>query len=240
MLQGHFTQSIRYRHKKIGGNSELATSGPENSSEKEMFSVLIGRWWVTMQPVRLTADCSMPVERRQRMIGRPGLIAWQVGQSELLWLTSAGDGGPRRQLPGRYCQRGRTELCRWDSGTSEHRGGTVSALGRATSGDRIIAKLCLSASLAAKCVCDKRDTCRKILDEYKNAVNGYTKHLGEIIYPIKYSKQNATFLYVTIVGLPFASSKVRYPAVFAASSHFISNLPSADECNWVKHALLDI
>jgi len=37
-LQGHFTQSIRYRH-KIGGNSELATSGPVNSSEKEMFSV---------------------------------------------------------------------------------------------------------------------------------------------------------------------------------------------------------
>ena len=27
-----------------GGNSELATSGPENSSEKEMFSVLVGRW----------------------------------------------------------------------------------------------------------------------------------------------------------------------------------------------------
>ena len=59
----------------IGGDSELATSGPENSSEKEMFSVLIRRWCATMQPVRLTADCSMPVERRQRMIGRPGLIA---------------------------------------------------------------------------------------------------------------------------------------------------------------------
>ena len=28
----------------IGGDSELATSGPENSSEKEMFSVLVGRW----------------------------------------------------------------------------------------------------------------------------------------------------------------------------------------------------
>ena len=28
----------------IGGNSELATSGPENSSHKEMFSVLVGRW----------------------------------------------------------------------------------------------------------------------------------------------------------------------------------------------------
>ena len=28
----------------IGGESELATSGPENSSEKEMFSVLVGRW----------------------------------------------------------------------------------------------------------------------------------------------------------------------------------------------------
>jgi len=28
----------------IGGNSELATSGPENSSEIEMFSVLVGRW----------------------------------------------------------------------------------------------------------------------------------------------------------------------------------------------------
>ena len=27
-----------------GGNSELATSGPENSSEKEMFLVLVGRW----------------------------------------------------------------------------------------------------------------------------------------------------------------------------------------------------
>jgi len=25
----------------IGGDSELATSGPENSSEKEMFSVLV-------------------------------------------------------------------------------------------------------------------------------------------------------------------------------------------------------
>jgi len=96
--QEHFTQSIRYRH-KIGGNSELATSGPENSSEKEMLSVLVGRWWATMQPVWLTADCSMPVERRQRMIGRPGLIAWQARQSELLWLTSAGDGGPRRQQP---------------------------------------------------------------------------------------------------------------------------------------------
>jgi len=114
----------------IGGNSELATSCPENSSNKEMFSVFVGRWWATMQPVRLTADCSMPVERRQRMIGRPELIAWQAGQSELLWLTSAGDGGPRRQLPGRYCQRGRMELCRWDSGTWVHRGETVSALGR--------------------------------------------------------------------------------------------------------------
>jgi len=47
----------------IGGNRELATSGPENSSNKELFSVLVGRWWATMQPVRLTADCSMPVER---------------------------------------------------------------------------------------------------------------------------------------------------------------------------------
>jgi len=28
----------------IGGDSELATSGPESWSEKEMFSVLIGRW----------------------------------------------------------------------------------------------------------------------------------------------------------------------------------------------------
>ena len=28
----------------IGGNSELVTSGLENSSEKEMFSVLVGRW----------------------------------------------------------------------------------------------------------------------------------------------------------------------------------------------------
>ena len=28
----------------IGGDSELATSGPENSSEKEMSSVLVGRW----------------------------------------------------------------------------------------------------------------------------------------------------------------------------------------------------
>ena len=101
-----------------------------------------------------TADgSSMPVERRQRMIGRPGLIAWQSGQSELLWLTSAGDGGPRRQLPGRYCQRDRTELCRWDSGTSEHRGGTVSALGRATSGDRAGAAWCVqNASLRRQVV----------------------------------------------------------------------------------------
>jgi len=59
----------------IGGNNKLATSGPENSSKKDMFSVLVGRWYATMQPMRLTADCSMPVERRQRMIGRPGLIA---------------------------------------------------------------------------------------------------------------------------------------------------------------------
>ena len=29
----------------IGGDSELVTSGPENSSEKEMFSVLVGRWF---------------------------------------------------------------------------------------------------------------------------------------------------------------------------------------------------
>ena len=28
----------------IGGNSELATSGPENSSNREMFSVLVRRW----------------------------------------------------------------------------------------------------------------------------------------------------------------------------------------------------
>ena len=28
----------------IVADSELATSGPENSSEKEMFSVLVGRW----------------------------------------------------------------------------------------------------------------------------------------------------------------------------------------------------
>ena len=113
----------------IGGNSELTTSGPENSSNKEMFSVLVGRWWATMQPIRLMADCSMPAERRQRMIGHPGL------KSELLWLTSTGDGGPRRQLPSRYCQRGRTELCHWDSEESEHRGETISGLGRATSGD---------------------------------------------------------------------------------------------------------
>ena len=77
--------------------------------KNKCFRFLVGRWWATMQPVRLTADCFMSVERRQRMIGRPGLIAWRAGQSELLWLTSAGDGGPRRQLPGRYCQRGRTE-----------------------------------------------------------------------------------------------------------------------------------
>ena len=126
---------------KIVGNSEMATSGPENPSNKEMFSVLVGRWWAMMQPIWLTADCSMPVEWQQ-------LIAWQAGQSELLWLTSAGDGGPRRQLPGRYCPRGRTELCHWDSGTSEHRGGTVSGLGRATSGDRAGAAWCIqNASL---------------------------------------------------------------------------------------------
>ena len=47
----------------IGGNSELATSGPENSSNKEMFLVLVGRWGATMQPVRLPAECSMPMER---------------------------------------------------------------------------------------------------------------------------------------------------------------------------------
>ena len=28
----------------IGGDSELATSGPEDSSNEEMFSVLVGRW----------------------------------------------------------------------------------------------------------------------------------------------------------------------------------------------------
>jgi len=53
----------------IGGDSELATtptSGPENPSEKEMFSVLVRRWWVMIQPVRLMADRSMPVEQRQR------------------------------------------------------------------------------------------------------------------------------------------------------------------------------
>jgi len=120
----------------IGGNSELATSGPENSSNKEMFSVLVGKWWATMQPVRLTADLSMPVERRQRMIGRPGSIAWHSGQSELPWLLNTGDSSPRRQLPGRHCQQGRTELCHWDSRTSVHRCGTISTLGRATSGDR--------------------------------------------------------------------------------------------------------
>ena len=42
----------------IGGNSELATNGPENSSNKEMFSVFVRMWCATMQPVRLTADCS--------------------------------------------------------------------------------------------------------------------------------------------------------------------------------------
>ena len=54
-LQGHFTQSIRYHD-------------ITNSSEKEMFLVFVGRCWATMQPVRLTADCSMPVERRQRLM----------------------------------------------------------------------------------------------------------------------------------------------------------------------------
>ena len=53
-----------------------------------------------MQPLWLMADCSMPVEWRQRMIGRKGLIAYQAGQLELLWLKSAGDGGQRCQLPG--------------------------------------------------------------------------------------------------------------------------------------------
>ena len=53
--------------------------------------------WATMQPIRLTADGSTSVERRQKMIGRPGLIDWQL---DLLWLTSAGDSGPRPQLPG--------------------------------------------------------------------------------------------------------------------------------------------
>jgi len=48
---------------------------PENSSDKEMFSVLVGL-------VLSCQFCSTPVERRQRMIGRPsGLIAalWIAG-----------------------------------------------------------------------------------------------------------------------------------------------------------------
>ena len=66
-----------------------------------------------MQPVWLTADSSTYDECRQRMISCPGLIAWQAGQLELLWMTSAGNGSPQ---------------------TSEHRRETVSALGCATSG----------------------------------------------------------------------------------------------------------
>jgi len=58
----------------IGGNSELATSGPENPSEKEMFSVLVRRWWVMIQPVRLMADRSMPVEQRQRERERENIV----------------------------------------------------------------------------------------------------------------------------------------------------------------------
>ena len=94
-----------------------------------MFSVLIGRWWKTVQFVQLTRDCSTTVEQRQGMNGRPTLIVWQTGRVV--------DGGTRRRPPGRCSRPNRTELCHWDSSKSEHRGKTVSVLACATSEDQV-------------------------------------------------------------------------------------------------------
>ena len=96
------------------GNSALVSSNRQSSSGREMFSVLVGRWWVTVKFVQLTVDCSTPVEWRQGMNGRPGLIVWRAGRVEFWWLTSAFDRGHRRRLPSRCCRPGRMELCHWD------------------------------------------------------------------------------------------------------------------------------
>ena len=39
--------------------------------------------------LQLTADCNTSVERRQRIIGHPELIAWQAGNFRGFWLTTA-------------------------------------------------------------------------------------------------------------------------------------------------------
>jgi len=57
--------------------------------------------------------------------------------------TNVGGGVPQRQLPDRCSRRGRTELCRSESGTSEHKGETVYAPGPATSEDRGVAAWCV-------------------------------------------------------------------------------------------------
>jgi len=66
-------------------NSALVSSNRQSSSGREMISVLVGRWWVTVQLVQLTVDCS---KRRQGMNGRPRLIVWREGRVDLGWVGS--------------------------------------------------------------------------------------------------------------------------------------------------------
>ena len=81
-VAGHFTQSTDMGKRK---NSALVSSNRQSSSGREMISVLVGRWWVTVQLVQLTVDCS---KRRQGMNGRPRLIVWREGRVDLGWVGS--------------------------------------------------------------------------------------------------------------------------------------------------------
>ena len=72
---------------------------PENSSDKEMFSVLVG-----LVLSVLFHACGAATENDRSTIGvdRRIMDRRTCGTLlQLLWLTSAGDGDPRRQLPDR-------------------------------------------------------------------------------------------------------------------------------------------